>query len=341
MKVTNKPARLRQRLFAGLLVLLAAPALAQQQAADASAEQAREWLERMRQAVRDLNYEGTFVYRHRGQLETMRIIHRSSVAGERERLYSLNGAAREIIRDDSRVTCILPDDRAVVVDRRETQNPFAELVPADIERLGQHYRFAVLGDGRIAGRDAKSIAIWPRDEFRYGYRFWIDRETGLLLASNLFNELADPVEQLMFTSLSTPEEIPDEHLEPSINGEGFTWYREQRLPAKPEPTTLESAGWTAERLPPGFELVAAEARALPAGERPVTHLLYSDGLATVSVYIEPRGNLQPFKGHSRMGAVNAYGRTVAQHQVTVVGEVPAATVEFIGQAMRPDHGQSG
>lgn len=315
-----------QALLLSLLYFFAGAAPA------ADGDSAQQWLERLAKAVRERNYEGTFVYRHQGKLETLRIVHRADADGESERLYSLTGAAREIIRDNDKVTCILPDDKAVMVDRRQLVSPFSSLVPPDISGLRGNYHLELLGADRIAERAARQVAVSPRDRYRYGYRLWIDVATGLLLRADLLDETGQAVEQLMFTELHTPDFIPTSALEPTISGEGFTWYREatqaQAPAGEPEPSR-----WQIDGLPPGFELVLHEMRALPGKQQPVEHMLYSDGLASVSVYLEANHG-EPFSGLSRLGALNAYGRVVAGHQVTVVGEVPAATVSQVGESIR-------
>jgi sigma-E factor negative regulatory protein RseB len=310
-------------LLVGLLMVLAQSALA--------SGEARQWLERVNEAARRLNYEGTFVYRHQGHLETLRIIHRADEHGETERLYSLTGSRREILRDNDKITSIFGDSRAVLVDRRQGANPLAAIVPKDVGGLSAHYRLEMLGDGRIADRGARQIGIVPRDDLRYGYRLWIDEESGLLLRSDLLDESGEPIEQVIFTELLTPASINPDALRPGISGEGFTWY--QPKPGTP-PVALPEDRWAFNGLPPGFELVLREVRMLPGSNGPVEHLVFSDGLASVSVYVETADADELFTGTSRMGAVNAYGRVLGEHQITAVGEVPAATARRIAESMQ-------
>ena len=310
-------------LFVGLLLVLAQSA--------AGNDDARQWLERVNEAARQLNYEGTFVYLHQGHLETLRIIHRADEHGETERLYSLTGSRREILRDNDKITSIFGDSRAVLVDRREVANPLAAIVPKDVGGLSAHYRLEMLGDGRIADRSARQIGIVPRDDLRYGYRLWVDEQSGLLLRSDLLDEAGEPVEQVIFTELRTPATIDPDSLRPGITGEGFTWYQPKPGDA---PDTLPEERWAFDGLPPGFGLVLREVRTLPGSHGPVEHLVFSDGMASVSVYVESANKDELFTGTSRMGAVNAYGRVLGDYQVTVVGEVPAATARGVAEAMQ-------
>jgi len=293
------------------------------------------WLERLGGAAKSLSYEGTFVYRHEGRMETMRIIHRGENEGEAERLITLTGAPREIIRDEQRVTCIFSDDRSVVVDQRQLSKPFSSIVPGDVPRLSRTYQLELEGPGRIAGRPAQQILIKPRDRLRYGYRLWADRESGLLLRSDLLDEQGEPIEQLMFTELRTPASIPAAALQPQLSGEGFTWYRDPAQPMDGSARKKPAPRWQASDLPEGFELVTHEVRRIAGSAGPVEHMVYSDGLASVSVYIEKGAGQSIFRGRSRMGAVHAFGRVVNDEQITVVGEVPAATVARIGASLQP------
>lgn len=303
-------------------------------AAASEPRDARAWIERMVQAVQGLAYEGTFVYSHGDQLEAMRILHRADGEAERERLVSLTGAAREILRDNDAVTCILPDSRSVVVEKRRARGYLPEGLLRLPEGLERHYEFVLGGADRMAGRPAQVIAVQPRDGYRYGYRLWLNRETALLLKADLLDERGRAVEQMMFTSLEVRPDIPPERLEPSVSGRGYEWFRvpEPHAAAPESPAPRE---WSVRELPPGFRMAMHAEHGLPTSRMPVEHLMYTDGLASVSVYIErPGQDVEMLRGPSRMGAVNAFGLEVDGHQVTAVGEVPERTVELIARAVR-------
>lgn len=318
-----------QRLYGAALVFGVASCFVQ--AAYADPGQAVRWLERVSQAARTLNYEGVFVYQHKGGLEAMRIIHRAQDGNESERLYSLTGAPREIIRDDEKVTCILPNNRSIVVDRRQIGNPLSQLVPRDAQKLSRAYDLDVTGEGRVADRAAAEVSIIPKDEYRFGYRLWIDQATGLLLQADVFDSNGKRIEQLMFTELRTPDSIEPSSLEPQLSGDAYSWRQEEPVAAT---VGKDSKSWQFNDLPAGFELVLHEARPAPSGGEQMEHLLFSDGLASVSVYIEKTAPEDAFRGYSEMGAVKAFGRLVGDTtQVTAVGEVPRQTVERISAAI--------
>lgn len=313
--------------FITLIAVQGAPAPAQAGQSVA----AHEWLERMMRATETLNYDATFVYRNGDLMESMRIIHRfDEGSGERERLISLTGTAREVLRDSRRVTCFLPDDKTVVVARSRKRGLRSSPFFLPEEGFAKNYRLTTGAGERVAGRDTQRVVVEPRDEFRYGYRLSLDRDTGLLLKSELVGDGGAALEQIVYTNLDTPAAIPDRLLEPAVSGQGFRWYRsdEASTPASDAP-----AGWSVNWLPEGFVLTERQDRdPRAAGREPVEHLVYTDGLAMVSVFIEHLDSVgDRLEGLSKMGAVSAFGRMVDDYQVTVVGEVPTRTVESIGR----------
>ncbi len=293
------------------------------------------WLERMSRALRSRSFEGTFVYLHSGQIETVRIVHEAQAdGGERERVLALNGPARQIIRNDQEITCILPDRKLVVVEKRRPHLPFPIIVPIDTARLRSYYVFRMFGHHRVAGRAAQAIAILPRDQYRYGYHLYMDEATGLPLESVVLNEHGLRVEQILFTSLEVVDHIPPRELEPGpVAGKGFTFYRQE---GGKNPGLPGTNHWVLGPVPAGFAQIMYTRRRLPGSRNPVQHLVLSDGLASVSVYIEKPVDGKGLRGASHMGAVNAYGRMTDGYQITVVGEVPEATVRAVSDALRYD-----
>ncbi|MGM0594513.1 MAG: MucB/RseB C-terminal domain-containing protein [Pseudomonadota bacterium] len=296
-----------------------------------AADDAAALLERMVRSAHQLNYSGTFVYEQGGALQSMRIIHAASEQGERERLVSLSGPSREVVRSRERVTCILPEDDHIVVENARAKRPFSFQLPTDLEPLRRYYRIALDGEERIAGMEAKKVVIAPRDEFRYGQNFWLASDTGLLLRAEVVNEQGRVIEQVMFTSLEVHDAIPKELLEPQVNE------RDQVVELDRHTTPASSEGlpqWQVAELPPGFTLHLQRNHYLPGKRFPVEHHVYNDGLASVSVFIEKRSeDDNAFSGPSAMGGVNAYGRMLDDHSVTVVGEVPPVTVQHIAESL--------
>lgn len=295
-------------------------------------DSARQWLDEMSSALQTLDYDGTFVYLHDNKLETMRIVHQLTDGGEKERLVSLTGSPREVLRDDRVVTCIMPDNKSVMVGLSRPRQPFP-VVPRDLDTLSLYYTLEDAGKDRMTGYMTRIIKIKPKDALRYGYRFWIDRDTRMLLKFDLTGVDGKAIEQVMFTSLGVGKKIPESALKPSLTGDGYTWYRQENSSHSPTKNDGTPA-WTVDRLPVGFRMTHFQHKHMRQNSEPAEHMVFSDGLATVSVYVEkiPQGK-EPVTGLSSMGAVNAYRTLVDGYQVTVIGEVPRVTVQMIARSV--------
>lgn len=289
---------------------------------------------RMGEAARNLNYDGTFIYRQGAQLESARIIHRGGEDGERERLVSLTGIAREVLRNDSDVTCIHSGNRSVIVNTVQRNGPLVRrLGPLELGFV-TFYEVTFDGTDRVAGRVTHRVEIQPKDAFRYGYRLWVDQQSGLLLRYELREPDGRILEEMVFTSIEFPLAIADELLAPTLSGEGFSWQRQGQGPREPRVAVGDSP-WEVTWLPDGFELTHEDHGKGPSGPGEALHRVYSDGLGAFSVYVEaPPLHLDPFDGLTFMGAVHAFGRVVEAHQVTVVGEVPEETVRRVGSSVQ-------
>lgn len=299
-----------------------------------AAGEAQDWLMRIHRAAERLNYEGSFVYQRGAQLETMRIFHRADNGVVTERLVSLTGPAREVIRTNQEVRCYLPDQKSVVVEHRRLDRAgFVAIVPERLADIHQNYVIELGRTRRVAGRTAQELHIRARDDYRYGYRLWADRETGLLLKADLVDEGGKMLEQFFFTQIDIGGAIPDAALQPQTPNGDMVTYRDSAAPPG-----AAGRSWRATRVPKGFKLSSAVVRRLPKGNRVVEQLVYSDSLAAVSVFVEKVGDKAPasmMDGPTRVGALHALGRTMDGHHVTVVGEVPAKTVAMFGNSLAP------
>jgi sigma-E factor negative regulatory protein RseB len=324
------PAQLRPTLqFAWLLCALPVAALA---------EDARQWLARMEQAVESTSYEGTFVHMAGDSIETMHVIHRSVDGEVSERLYSRDQPGREILRHNDKVTCIFADQRTVLVERRRDRHgaPLLGALPKDSSEVDSWYEFRSAGDGRKIGRAARIIEIRPRDGFRYGHRLWLDHLTAMPLKIQLLDQRGAAVEQIQFVSMVMPAEISDARLQAGIEVEGFSWYEHDRSPVDFVGADAPAVTWVVEDPPPGFRLTESRVRTLPGADHAVEHMVYSDGLASVSVFVEPaEATDQALSGLSKMGAAHAFTIILEEQQITAVGEVPPVTVERIARSVRP------
>jgi len=305
-----------------ILVLLGAGA------AQAQSPEALGWLRKMHDATQKLSYRGTFVYQNAGRSETSRITRLVDAGGDIEKLEVMDGVPREIVRTSDTVRCYLPGSRLVKVEKRVEggERGFPALLPERITALARHYDISLGETRRIAGYDCQAVVLSPRDNLRYGYKLYADVNTGMLLRAVTLDAAGEQIEQFSFTQLAlggvTRDMVRTRHAS-----------REWRVEdAAAAPARL--AGWSLSSELPGFHKVVELKRRI--GEsRSAGQVVYSDGLAAVSVFIESlEGRSDPVRpGLASMGAIHIYTREVANHVVTVVGEAPAASVQRIANAV--------
>lgn len=308
--------------------LLLAPAA--QAAGDAA-----EWLLKMSEAAKGGNYQGVVIYRGDEKLETFRVTHGVKQGVERERVQSLSGEPRDILKQDGKTICLVSKARRMSTEHPTPQGLFPGLTREKLQLLSQVYEFDDLGMQRVAGRNCRGIAITPRDEFRYGYEVWADAETAVPLKVNLIGRNGVTLEQMMFTQVSFPESIPDSAF--AMAGERplslALKSRESSAPAAPQ---MPQPAADFQKLPPGFQVTRRDIRELSNGRGTVEHVLLSDGLSAISIFSSRRSSsAKPTQGVSQMGAVHAYRRSVGGMQITVVGEAPQETVKLVGDSFNP------
>ena len=302
-------------------------------AASAKAENLdpHELLARMNEAVRMLDYEGRFVVQSGNKLDALHIVHRSDGGNERERVISLTGEPREIVRSDQAVACLVSGGKKPInVTRRAHGRSFSPLKVVNSGELEQFYRFEVLEPDRVAGREVYQVLVQPRDALRFGYRVFLDRASALPLRTIMLDEQQKTVSQMMFTELKVGESIaPIDNVLPVAkvaNNDDYDWSPFDRL---------APAAWAFKDIPPGFRLNVHRRRAMLEQNTEMEHFIFSDGLATVSVYVQPApssGN--KLSGASRWGAANAVARSLDRHEVIVVGEVPVKTLDWFANAIQ-------
>jgi len=296
-------------------------------------------LERMGKAAKTLNYDGVFTYQTGRKVQAIRIIHQATENGEVERLLSLNGSARELIRTNDHVTCIFPEGKRINVDRRPLGRGFPSDLLSRMSSATPYYAITVGETGRVADRKAKQLLVTPVDDYRYGYHLWVDEETDLLLQSDLLTEKGQVLEKFTFSSINMNAEIPALALKPQIVGQEHTWNRNQTEPVSKaelaeKRSQILSSSWQVTWLPEGFALVAEQSRQKSHNNKVVEQRVYSDGLSSVSVFFEQRTAAHThLEGGTQMGAINAFGVIADSHFITTVGQVPGQTVEKIGRAI--------
>ncbi|VAW93531.1 Sigma factor RpoE negative regulatory protein RseB precursor [hydrothermal vent metagenome] len=286
----------------------------------------QDWLEKMAQASHMQTFSGTFIYGKNSDLAVMNIYHRADKFGEIEKLISMDGSGREVIRSNDLVTCVLPDRNSVVVEKSRPLSKFPPSFPTQIDKLN-YYSFSLQQQVNVAGHLSQKISVIPKDAYRFGYLLWLDVKTGLLLKSHLMGEDNKMVEQFLFTNLKYHKSLDDKLFQPSTDGKKYTWHQAKKsLNKKPELFDK----WSFDKLPPGFKVSIKRGHTMPRGGKPLKHFVVSDGLATVSVYIENHSSEKSdLLGGTSMGAVNAYGKELDEFHITAVGEVPMVAVRMI------------
>jgi len=298
--------------------------------ASAQSDGPNDWLWRMAKAVKTTNYEGTVIRLQDGTHEVFRVVHVVADGVIRERVSIQEGNGLEIIRNGNVVHCILPDQESVLVEEWNDQSTLFSALPSSDVPFNNEYDLSIVRKDRVAGRKAALLAIRPHDRYRFGYRIWLDVGTGFPLQRQLIADDGTTVEHVKFADISLGEEIHPSAVAPSYSTESFRWFTQPRRNVAPAPDSQ----WSNSRLPAGFRIVSTQREDLPGSGAPVTRILYSDGLAQVSVFIVVNQG-KKIAQRSRVGASNSYSTEIGEFQVTAVGDVPAITVEQIATSMRP------
>ena len=308
-------------------------------ATGARAEAPGEWLQLMNRAFVDLAYDGTFSYFTGNDLASLRVVHKVVDGEQRERLVHLNGEAREIVRHGDQVACIvMPGDDLLDIESSIPAGPFARAFVRGYENIGDLYTVRFDGEERVAGRNAKRIEVKPRDDFRFGYRVWLDETNHMLLRSELMDAAGRRLEIFQFSHIVFGEDVEDAALG-QMDAEG-AMVSHLSLGEPSEPLGVSRVPWQAGWLPQGFIMSAADLRSTPAKLKNVHALVYSDGLAAFSVFIEamPEAGAAPM--HRRVGATVSTSTKLAGdngewYLVTLVGEVPDETAKRVLENLQP------
>lgn len=301
--------------FAGLLLLSGV----------ARADATLDWLNRATAAAKQQNYSGIYVYHHGEHVEVLRVLHRIDAKGEQEKVEVLDGSPRQFLRINNDVYCHLPDGKHVRLERNAPRRFFPALLPAQPASLLAYYDAKLGGTERVAGRSCQVMLLEPRDDYRYAYTLWFDRQTGLPLKSRIVNSNGSLVSMFVFSEIQIGK-APDAQL----------FFNDMKGKSIQNASLDQSASvaWNV-TPPPGFALMQEAVRALPGKQMPVTHLVFSDGLSVLSMFVEPVNPQMPrMHGLSAEGAIGVYAREVDGYTVTTLGEVPGTALIETGNSVR-------
>ena len=295
----------------------------------AHADEAQDWLTRLGRAEQQQSFEGTFVYERNGSFSTHDIWHRVQDGHVRERLLQLDGSAQEAVRVDGRTQCV---SGALVAGL--SNSPDASSRAFDPQKLTQLYELAVIGKSRVAGRNAVIVSIKPRDQYRYGFELHLDRETALPLKSLLLNDQGQLLERFQFTRLETSVAPSDHDLQPSNECSPVA------VSTRKEPDMPAVQAWRLDWLPTGFQQISSNTRKNPETKSTVDSLMYDDGLARFSVFLESTNDADVNETRTQVGPTVAVSRRLntveGEKMVTVVGEIPIGTAERIALSLRSE-----
>ncbi|WP_409278373.1 MucB/RseB C-terminal domain-containing protein [Pseudomonas defluvii] len=296
-----------------------------------SSTEAADWLSRLAKAEQQQSYQGTFVYERNGSFSTHEVWHRVQDGKISERLVQLDGVAQEVVRVDGITRCVSGALLAEV-----SSVPAVPGRVLDPLTLMNWYDLGVAGRSRVAGRDVTIVTLSPRDQHRYAFELHLDRETGLPLKSLMINDKGQLLERFQFTQLDTANVPSDAQLQPGDNCKAVVQASEE--------AAQRVTGWRSDWLPPGFELVNSSIRQSQDGKRTVSSLMYDDGLARFSVFVEPSGEDGAVDTRTQLGPTVAVSRRLTTPKgdmaVTVVGEIPIGTAERVALSMRAQDAQA-
>lgn len=292
------------------------------------------WLKTMAFAVHQTDYSGTFVYQYGNHVETSRITHVVDRDGEYSRLEGLDGARREIIHHNDEVWCYL-GDRKIKLEKRHGGRAFPALLPDQLSLMNENYLVRQTEEGRVAGFHAHAMLIKPRDNLRYHHRMWAHVDSGLLLKAEVMDERGRVIEKYAFTQLTIGGNIDRTWIEAEKSAAGDQEHKQHADAMSKIAVSTNASGWQVDALPAGFKKVTEMRRTLRSKNAPVTHLVFSDGLAGISVFIEAvADNPDASIGLSSQGAMHVYSKVSGDNVVTVVGEVPPRTVIQVAESVR-------
>ena len=290
----------------------------------AHADAALDWLKRAEAAARQQNYSGVYVYHHGEHIEVLRVLHRVDAKGEQEKVEVLDGTPRQFLRINNDVYCHLPGGKQVRLERNAPRRFFPALLPANPAILLDFYHAKLGGTERVAGRPCQVMVLEPRDGYRYAYTLWLDKLTGLPLKSRIVNGSGNVVSMFAFSEIQIGKVPDSQFFFNDLAGKSIL---------KASLDQPASVAWKV-TPPPGFVRVQAAVRALPGKQMPVTHLVFSDGLSVLSMFLEPVNPQMPkMQGLAAEGAIGVYAREVEGYTVTTLGEVPNAALIETGNSV--------
>ncbi|MBA2690139.1 MAG: MucB/RseB C-terminal domain-containing protein [Burkholderiales bacterium] len=290
------------------------------------------WLHWMAKSAAEASFSGTYIHQYGNRMETSRVTHVVDHEGEHEKLETLDGAPWEIIRKNDEIICYIPDVKVIKLDRKRARKFFPALL-TNVADVMENYSAKLGGMDRVAGFDCQMVVLEPKDSFRFGHRFCVDVASGLMLRATMVSEKKEIIEQFVFTQLMIGSQVPRELLKSAYADKKAGWQTDK---SALQDGLRTDSGWYAGSLPPGFKKILEVRRKMSGKTGPVIQQIYSDGLASVSVFIEnAEPGEKPQTGLIQQGNYSLYARPVPDQpfNIKVFGEVPRASLQQIGNSL--------
>ncbi len=287
-------------------------------------------LEKASQAARKLSYKGIFLYQNLQDVRSIEITHLNNGTEEFARIVTLDGQPREALSRGNNMVVFNSNKENVMIQKRQGQNLFPAILPPDIESVKAIYTLRFADQERIGGREAQIVYLEPKDEFRYFYKLWLDREFGLILKMSILDHQQKLIEQASFNQIAL------------FTGQNLNWFKpsvdthkKYIMDEVPENKVSHEKYCTIANLPAGYREVSHVTRMM--GNRPqlVHQWVFSDGLSFVSLFVNPIPKGQKSRvGETQVGSSHVYARVMNGNQIMVVGEVPQATIQKISNSIQ-------
>jgi sigma-E factor negative regulatory protein RseB len=321
MKVAESP---------GVRRILPALALGFACGAQAAANDPMSWLTRAAQASRQATYEGVYVHTNGDRTSTVRVSHANHAGEEHERIEPLDGDSIEIVRRNDEMYCRFPDAKTVRLDPRITNRFFPAILAAPAETIATSYDVKLGKTERVLGYECQWIRLEPRDEMRFAQRLCSELSSGLIVRAKVLSAQRQVIEQYTFTELRIGPQAARSDLKSIFRARSRQWL----VDGQPRDETANAeTGWTVARVPTGFQKVAELRRTLPGRGAPVSQIVLTDGVASLSVFVEPAAAPRTAEASSEDGTTAFYARPMGEQMVTVLGEVPLATAQLVAKSV--------
>lgn len=290
------------------------------------------WLQRVVDSARVTTFAGTVEHKAGGNTSTSRITHIFLSGVEHEKIESLDGPRREILRHNEELQCFYPDAKTVRLDRRVTARFFPAVLSGPAPAIAENYSVKLGETERVLQQDCRWIHLDPRDALRYAQRLCAEVGSGLVMRAKTLGNRGQVIEQFTFTDLRMGSQVSRGEVKSTFYGQSKDW----RTDSQPRDEVKEvDTGWTVNALPPGFRKVKEMARRMPGREKPVSQIVFTDGVAYFSVFVEPLApGARPGESNlAEQGDFSVFVGPVGESQVTVLGEVPPATTQQVGRSV--------